>query len=300
MKNIVKFVIMLLSVTILSAKGDLHIFDVNNKNGSITTAQIEEAFVKSGFSIGVNSNMIKPYMIQFKKTDYQIFTLLTVYHKDLSFELIKKHPDAGVFVPLGVGIYQNKNEDTLHVTILTSQAQEKILGFNDKLIGDIEKAVLDVLQKSLPNAKHRFSEDPLAENRQLVTKYELELEEDFESTKNDLLMSLGNGFELYGFVIPGKLDVNEHIKDSPYDFYLTYSICKLPVIYTVSINKPEASAFAPCSLVIYKKKGENKIVMGFPSVYNWLSSARVEEKSAVEILLKAQEQFNAILTEAVE
>ena len=302
MKKLATFVMLLVSVSILSAKGDLHLFDVNNKDASITTKQIEKAFVESGFGIGINSNMNKPFMIQFKKTGFKIYTLLTVYHKKLSFELVKKHPDAGVFIPLGVVIYQSKKEDTLHIATLTSEAQAKIVGFEDSLIKDIEKEVLAVITKTLPKANHKLSEGALKSDTPLVTKYELDLDgEDKDETLENLIMSLENGFELYGFVVPSKLNVNKNIKaNSPYDFYLTYSICKLPVIYTISQTRPEAGAFAPCSLMIYKKKDEDKIVMGFPSVHNWMSSAKVQNKEATEILIKAQKQFESILEEAME
>jgi uncharacterized protein (DUF302 family) len=240
-------------------------------------------------------------MIQFKNTNYKIFTLLTVYHKKMSIDLVKKHPDTGVFVPMGVGIYQNKKEDTLHVSVLTSQAQAKILGFDDNLMKSIETEVLAVLKKALPNAKHKFSEDSLKESHALVTKYEYDLDgEDWEEERENVIMSLENGFDLFGFVAPGRLNVNEKITNSPYDFYETISICKLPVIYTVSLTRPEASAFAPCSLMIYKKKDEDKIVLGFPAVHNWMSSARVKNKAATEVLLKAQKQFEGILLEATE
>ena len=163
------------------------------------------------------------------------------------------------------------------------------------------REVLAVLKKALPNAKHRFSEDSLKENNALVTKYEFDLDgEDLEESRENLMMSLDNGFDLYGFVAPGRLNVNEKISNSPYDFYETISICKLPVIYTVSLTRPEASAFAPCTLMIYKKKDEDKIVLGFPAVHNWMSSAGVEHKDATEILLKAQKQFEDILIEATE
>jgi len=51
---------------------------------------------------------------------------------------------------------------------------------------------------------------------------------------------------------------------------------------------------------VYKKKNEDKIVIGFPAVYNWLSSAKVEDKEAKESLLKGQEEFEAILKEVTE
>jgi uncharacterized protein (DUF302 family) len=117
-------------------------------------------------------------------------------------------------------------------------------------------------------------------------------------------MSLESGFDPRGFVMPSFLNLNgvitEDGSESVYDFYDTYSICKLEVIYTVSKSRPEAAAFAPCTTMVYKKKGEDKIVVGFPAVYNWLSSARVEDAKAKEVLLKAQEDFESILQEVTE
>jgi len=46
------------------------------------------------------------------------------------------------------------------------------------------------------------------------------------------------------------------LKGDVYDFYDTYSIIRFNVIYPVSKNHPDAGAYAPFSLVIYKKKDE--------------------------------------------
>jgi len=301
MKKIYVLIVAFLMSSILSAAGDLHLFEVENKNGAITPQKIEEAFVKDGFGIAVNSDMIKPFMIQFKETKFKIFTLMTIYHEQTSFELVKKYPVAGIFTPLGVGIYQDKKENTLHVSILTSQTLSKIMGIEDELIKKLESQVLATLKKVLPNAKYKLSADALDESRELITKYELEIDGDDAATaKENVLLGLDNGLSLYGFIVAGKLDLNKHMKDSPYDFYDGYSICKLPVIYTVALSKPEAAAFAPCTLAIYKKKDENKIVLEYPSVYNWISSALIKDKDGVDVLLKAQEQFESILAEIVE
>lgn len=301
MSKIYVFIVAILISSILNASGDLHLFEVENRDGAITPQKIEEAFVKDGFGIAVNSDMIKPFTIQFKETKFKIFTLMTIYHEQTSFDLVKKYPVAGIFTPLGVGIYQDKKENTLHVSILTSQTLSKIMGIEDELIKKLESQVLATLKKVLPNAKYKLSEEPLDENRELITKYELEIDgDDFKTAKENVLLGLDNGLSLYGFIVAGKLDLNKHIKDSPYDFYDGYSICKLPVIYTVALSKPEAAAYAPCTLAIYKKKDENKIVLEYPSVYNWISSALIKDKDGVDVLLKAQEQFKAILAEIVE
>jgi hypothetical protein len=40
--------------------------------------------------------------------------------------------------------------------------------------------------------------------------------------------------------------------------------------------------------------------MGFPGVYNWMSSARVDNKEAQAVLQKAQDDFEDILKEVTE
>ena len=306
MKKIIILVTAFICVVSLQAKGDLHLFSVDNKAGKITPTTIEEAFSKNGFSIGVNSEMNTPFKKQFQKTTFKIFTLLTVYHTKLSQDLVKEHPQSGVFVPMGVGIYQATNEDTLHVSVLTAEAQAKILGTDTKILERIESETLKAIKAVMPKAKYTLSEDSLKESRALVTRYELDLDgEDWAEGKEELEMNLESGFEPLGFVMPGFIDYNEELTqegsvESPYDFYDTYSICKLKVIYTVALTRPEASAFAPCTVMVYKKKDEDKIVMGFPAVYNWMSSAKVDNKDAHAVLMKAQEDFESILKDITE
>ncbi len=298
MKKLVMFLMLFLASAVF-AKGDLYLFEVENKNKEITPATIEKAFVDDGFGVVVNSNMIEPFMIQFQKTSYKVFTLMTIYHKDLSLKLLQKYPSAGAFTPLGVGIYQAKDDDKLHVSVLSSSAFKKILKLDDALIDELNKSVLASLKKALPNASMSESKDAIDVKNDLITRYEVGVDENGEEIE-DVLFSLSNGLSMYGFVTPGTIDLKEQMDDDVYDFYTSYSICKLPVIYTVGLTKPEAAAFAPCTLAIYKKKGESKLIFEFPSVYNWISSANVEAKDAKEQLQSAQEQFEAILQELSE
>jgi len=286
-------------------KGDFHLFDIENKAGKYTPAVIEKAFAENGFYISANSEMNEPFKIQFQETSFKVMTLLTVFHEAYSEELVKKHPSAGIFVPMGVGIYQAKDDDNLHVAVLTAEAQEKILGFKDELLHKIEKATIATLNKALPGANMKGSKQALKAEGPLVTKFEMEVDEDWAEAKDELQMIIEDGFKPAGFVMSNFTEYNymltkEETVDSPFDFYDTYSICKLKVIYTVSKTNPEAAAFAPCTLMFYKKKGENKIVMGFPGVYNWMSSAYVQNPEAKAVLMKAQTDFETILREATE
>ena len=292
----------------LHAKGDLHIYSVENTDKKITPKTIEAVLKQNGIVVDLSSPMNGPFKKQFGQTDFDIFTLMTVHSKKYARELLLKYPNAGVFVPMGIGIYQRKGEPVLHLSILTAEAQGKIVGVKDiSIFKKIEAELQNAVQKALPKAKHTYSEDSLKESHDLVTIYELDLDgEDYDDAFEEVLMNLEAGFNPKGFVVPADLYVNDDIiteggkLPSPYDIYYTTSICKLKVIYTVAKSRPEASAFAPCTTMVYKKKNEDKIVLGFPAVYNWLSSAHVEDKEAKAVLLKAQKDFESILQEVTE
>ena len=303
MKKIVHFIVALLCAVSLQAKGDLDIFSVNNAKGAITSDTIAKTLEKNGFGIDLISKMNGPFKIQFKQTDFTIFTLMTVHHKKLAADLLVKYPQAGALTPMGVGIYQKKGDATLYVSILTADAQKKILGIDSAILDKIDADLIKVLKIALPGAKMRESADSLKMAHDLVTTYELDLDgEDWEEMKDEFEMSLEESFKPYGFVTAATQDLTflDDKIEQVYDFYDTYSICKLKVIYTVAKSRPEASAFAPCTTMVYKKKDEDKIVVGFPSVYNWMSSARIEDKAAKAELLKAQNDFESILKELTE
>ena len=306
MKIIILLVCFVLGINNVYAKGDLFLFDIENKEGKYTPEVIEKAFEQNGYYISANSEMNKPFMIQFKETRFDIFTLFTLFHKEYSEKLIKKHARAGIFVPMGMGIYQAKGDDFLHVSILSAQTQEKILGVKDVNLHKIEKSMIQTLKEVLPGVKVSNSTQALKAEGPLVTMLEYEVEPGkWESSKEELQIMIEDGFKPAGFVMSNFTDYNyiltkEETIESQYDFYDTYSICKLKVIYTVSKTNPEAAAFAPCSFMFYKKKGVNKIIMGFPTVYNWMSSAYANNTESRKVLMKAQTDFEAILKEASE
>ncbi|MBD3797933.1 MAG: DUF302 domain-containing protein, partial [Campylobacterales bacterium] len=146
--------LMLGVVVTLMAQGDLHLFSVANKDGAITPKTIENSFIKNGFTVTLNNDMTKPFTIQFQKSDFKIFNLMTVVEPKLADKLLRVTAKAGVFIPMGVGIYQANNEETLHVSVLTSEAMAKIIGIdNNDLLKAIEKVALKSIKEALPNAK---------------------------------------------------------------------------------------------------------------------------------------------------
>ena len=305
MKKIVFFVWMIVGMVTLQAAGDLHMFSVPNADGKINAMVVEKALEANGFVIAADSEMNGPFTKKFGQSDFTQFNLLTAFHKVLSASLVKTHSDAGIFVPMGFGIYQRSGDKNLHVSVLTASAMKKIAGFDAPEFKLIEKEVLLTLTKALPGAKVTMSETSLPPEGVLLTRYVRPSDvASWASDKDSTEMMIEEGLKPAGFVLSNFTDYNFILNDStepsPFDFYDTYSICKLKVIYTVAKTRPEAAAFAPCTLMVYKKKESNEIVMGFPGVYNWMSSAKVSNPEAKEVLKQAQKDFEEVLKAATE
>ena len=208
---------------------------------------------------------------------------------------------------MSMSIYTKKGEKKISVSSLTAEAMAKIMEApsDDKTLHDLRALVKQTLKKAMPNGSFETlpyeQTDPKGE---LVTRYSMEMDaDDWEDELDEFKMGFEGELAPNGFVIAGHNNLGDNFEESTYeifDFYEVYSICKLPVIYTIAKTRPEAGAYAPCSLYLSKKKGEEMMQIGFPSVYNWMSSMAIESKDDLDVLEKAQAGMNKILTGLTE
>ena len=307
MKGLLLIAVMLTGSTAKEATQDIQVFTADNSNGKITPETIEAAFKKVGFYISANRDMNGPFKRQFKETTFDVYNLFTFFSKEVNLELIKTYPQMGLFAPMSMSIYTRKGEKTISVSSLTPEAMAKIMNIpaDNKALAKVGKMVKEALKLALPGGS--FETLPYTVKKAtdpLVTAYKTELDEDDIATaKEDFQMEFEGTLATNGFVMAGFNALNADFEEKnfkEYDFYDVYSICKLPVIYTVAKLYPEAGAFAPCSLIMYKKKSEKEMNVAFPSVYNWISSMDIKDKASLDVLLEAQKSMNTILTELTE
>lgn len=306
MKSFTKGLILslLVSTGLLTAgTHNVQILTAPNADGKITPKSIEAAFEKAGFFINDNRDMLPPFIKNFKTVDYDVYNLFTIFKKDAVLALAKKYPSIGLFSPMSMSIYTKKGTKTISVSSLSEAAMAKIMGIpeDDPDLIAYEKLVHDTLKKALPNAKlEKVPYEMTKPAGELVSRASLKMDTDadWEEVKDDFEMSFEGELPGNEFIMAGFNDLNydfEEAKYEGYNFYDVYSICNISVIYTVSKLHPEAGAFAPCSLYMYNKKDSDTIEMGFPSVYNWISSLAIEDKPSQEVLIKAQVRMEEIL-----
>ncbi len=294
-------------VEIEAPLGDVQLFVSDNSDGKITPKTIEEAFKKAGFFVSANRDMNTPFTKQFKESSFDTYNLFTFYKKDVVLELAKKYPNIGLFAPMSMSIYTKKGDKTISVSSLSAEAMQKIMKIpaDEKLLTDLRALVVKTLKSAMPKGKFTtLSYKAVEPKGELVTTYKMEIDaKDWDDELEEFKMGFEGELSPNGFVIAGQNNLGDDFEEKNYegfDFYEVYSICKLPVIYTIAKSRPEAGAFAPCSLYLEKEKGKGEMTIAFPSVYNWMSSMSITDKKDIEVLEDAQKRMRKILSGLVE
>jgi uncharacterized protein (DUF302 family) len=287
----------------------VQVYEADNKEGNITAASIEEAFIASGLQVDGNNNMNKPFELNFKSTHYKLYHLATFRNHELSLKLLKKYPNFGLLTPLSMSIWSDDKKGTIRVSTLTHAGMVRTTGISadDEDLLSYANLVTKALETALPNGNFVVLTHTVKESaNSFAQEFQIEVEEgeEIEDVKSNFEEMFEGEMEAMGFKLPNYVDVyDEYFSEDGYDtfdFYVTYSICKFDVIFPVSKLHPEAGAYAPCSMYAYKKKGEDVIKVGYLGVDNWITTLDVEDQESIKPLKEAQDYINNILTEMGE
>ena len=291
-----------LIVSSLTANSDIEIFTSDNSDGKITPKVIASAFEKAGFTISANRDMNTPFTKQFKQSGFETYNLFTFYKADVVLELAKKYPHIGLFAPMSISFYTKKGTHTFSVSGLSAEAMAHIMQIpkEDKVLHELKTLIHQTLKSVMPQGEFETIPYPQQKPKgELVTSLSMEIDaEDWEDELEEFKMGFEGELAPHGFVIAGFNNLGDEFEEANYegfDFYEVYSICKLSVIYTIAKTRPEAGAFAPCSLYLSKKKGADTMQVAFPSVYNWMRSMNITNKEDVKVLEDAQVGMQKLL-----
>jgi len=295
-------------------RDDIRIFAANNSDGKITKDTIEAAFKANGFSITGNNDMEKAFKGRFSSKfpnagkDYHTYRLMFVYNADISTKLIKDYPKAGLLAPLSTSVY-SKDGDTINISSLTLEGMSRISGVpanNPDLIA-LSNAMKKAITEALPNGAFKdLHYKKVRPDGEIITKFKFVLNrdsDDIEDDKDAYQEMMEGEIESNGFIVAGFNAVNEDLVDhgiETYDFYDTYSICKLEVIYPVHKTHPEVGALAPCTMYMYKKSDEKMTHMAYPSVYNWILTTNIEDDASLKPLIDAQNSLEFTIDGTIE
>ena len=289
---------------------DIQIYTTANKDKKVTTKSIEAAFDSVGLSVAGNNDMNIPFSKRFGKLHYKIYNLAMFSNNEFTFKLLKKYPEFGALTPLSMSIWQD-DDGSMNISTLTynGMARATKIPSSDPDLRAYAALVHKALRKAMPEGHFKkLYFTPSHNNKSLQVNFTATIDLDDDANIDDYIDDFEAEFEgemePLGFLFPNYTNVQEEIFDDQdyheYDFYHTYSICKFDVIYPVSKYHPEAGAWAPCSFYLYKKKGENKMHMGFLGVENWITTLDIQDQTSIKALKQAQGMIKKILQEQTE
>jgi len=263
---------------------DIRIFSSDNSDGKITVKSIEKSFETNGFTITGNNNMNAAFEARFGAgKDFKMYRLMFVYSPKLSARILKDYPEFGLISPLSTSLY-SKDGSTISIASLSLTGMSRISGVpvdNPDLI-KLSEGLTKALKQAFPNGEES---------------------DDIEDAKETYQETMEGEIESAGFIVAGFTSIIDDLEANDvdsYEFYDGYSICKLEVIYPVHKLHPEVGAFAPCTMYMYKKKGEKFTRMGYPSVYNWVMSTNIYDDGSLEPLIDAQNQLESTIDSTIE
>ena len=298
-----------LSTQKTKTRDDIRIFTAGNSDGKITAKSIEKAFEANGFTITGDNNM----NIAFEKRfgggkDFKVYRLFFVYNPKISTKILKGYPEFGLLTPLSTSVY-SKDGAKMSISSLTLTGMSRVSGvpINDQNLIELHDNMTKALKEALPNGEfEKLSYKIVRPDGPLVTRFAFVMpneDGDIEDAKDSYQETMEGEIESAGFIVAGFTAINEDLIDNgikDYDLYDGYSICKLEVIYPVHKKHPEVGALAPCTMYMYKKKGDKFTRMGYPSVYNWIMSTNISDDESLNPLIDAQNLLESAIDSTIE
>ena len=293
--------LMLGASTLSASEQNLQIFSTDNTKGVINAKTIGKAFGESGVIVDVNNDMNSIFSKRYGSVHHKQYNLAIFTNDKLVKKLMNKYPSIGMITPLTMSIYAGK-DNSINVTTLSLAGMSRItkIPTTDADLIAYSKLVDAALHKALPNGKYLSVNHAPNPNTDLVSEFTTEFDLEDGDTYVDLKDAFKEEFESeispVGFLVP-KSYTYEH---DGYDFFDTYSIIRFNAIYPVSKNHPDAGAYAPFSVVIYKKKGDDTVHIAYPSISNWIDDLGIKEEATVKAVRETQDMIKNILAELTE
>jgi len=186
-------------------------------------------------------------------------------------------------------------------TFVTMQAYVSTCSVDNPDLVEYAKLLDIALHKALPKGKYidkSTSKESVDKDvvTAFTTKFELEDGDTYIDAKDAFKDEFESEIGSAGYLVPKSYV----LQSSEYDFFDTYSIIRFNAIFPVSKDHPDAGSYAPFSLAIYKKKGDNTVHIAFPSITNWVNDLGISDKESLNEVKKTQNMVAGILKELTE
>ena len=219
--------------------------------------------------------------------------------------LLIKAPELGGFSPFNLHIYKEKSKNKTYVGHLVPDTMLDIVGVKDAGIRKDFNAMfpsLDAMvQKEIGGTVEITEFKALPEKPMMNFEITFDRPEDITEYIETFQEEYEAAFEDNKYIIAGFKDFKETYADleldfEEYDAYFVYSLCHFTYSYNMfNKGRPDAGAFAPCSMYLYVKKDTNKLIIGMPKLTNWVSVLDIKDEKMKKSAYDLDEEIISIM-----
>ena len=202
-------------------------------------------------------------------------------------ELLLSNPELGGFSPFNLHVYKKKNENKTYVGHLVPEVMLDVVGIKDKAIREKFAAMFpaldELVQKEIGGKVEITEYASLPEKPMMNFEITFDRPEDLGDYIDEFQEGFEAAFEENKYIIAGYKNFKESYTDleldfDKYDQYFVYSLCHFTYSYNIfNKGRPDAGAFAPCSMYMYIEKGSNKLIIGMPKLANWTAVMNMKD-----------------------
>ena len=269
-------------------------FTTSDGNGRINDAYAEKYGNKENAEYDTNWN---------KNLDNLGF--FTIVNDAKLNSLLKVAPELAGFSPFNQLIYKKMGEDKSYVGHLDPNTMLDIVGTKDASVRKEFVAMFDSLDKWTADEFGGKVETTTFDKLPAKTMMRFEIPVDRSGDLADFLETYQENYEAafedQKYIIAGYRDFKESYADlemdfEEYDAFFVYSLCHFTFSYNVfNKGRPDAGVFAPCSMYAYVKKDSNTMVLGMPTLANWVKVMKITDPAKLEWVKKIDAEIISIM-----
>jgi len=264
---------------------------------------------KIGFFVNdPHHNVNNVYEEQQGETSLSQLSFSSLINDNKARVLFNKDPRIAGFTPFNLVIYRKKSDMKTVITHITPEAALDVLQISDNDVRnqfiDMFKPLDEAIEKEYGSAKKSYTKiQGYAKKSMMNFEIPFEEPEDIDDFFDEFQEKFEATFETKGYIIAGfynmKYSLNTDKDVLPdYSNFVVWSLCHIPFSYTIFDGKnplPQAAIFAPCSMYAYVKKGENKIVIGMPTLGSWAAALGITDKDKLQKIDELDTEIPAII-----
>jgi len=317
--KIIKSTVALSLVATVAFGADGARFNVINGDVSEKYAHLIDSIEDSiGFSVSKNENINDAYAKKYgDKAGPNYDKDWTITLDSLGFysmsndaklnSILKTNPEVAGFAPFNLLSYKKVNEDRTFIGHLSPETMLNIVGTKDEAVRKDFIAMFNPLDKwvqdNLGGKVEVGTFDVLPAKPMMNFEIPFDRPEELEEFVEEFQENFEGAFEDKKYIIAGYKDFKEAYADlempfEEYDAFFVYSLCHFTFSYNVfNKGRPDNGVFAPCSMYMYIKKDSNTIVVGMPTLANWVSVMNITNPAKVEWTKKIDAEIISIMKE---